>query len=407
LYDCCHSAAITTTGCYQGNGGVKEVIAACGYETIAPEVDQHSFTNALIEILALASKGTPFSVGELHSRILSRLKCWTASLLYDEHGKILETPDGNLAHERQPRRTPIYSILCESKPRRSIVLAPLIPIQQASKIVPQAVPSSTSPNASPQPDTEAKTAPLKRSNKRKRAVQELSKEPKWPQIVLSVRLEEAELEISTWQEWIRSLPAEAKDIKIEGMYKSFSTLLLIRMPVSVWNLLPDNRTYSLVGYVTSENLTAFQNPDMQYNSGEIVLGEEHPMQSVHHPPKGLSSQQQASEPTLTGFGISKDLVSLAFEDNEVGKGTKESHPSLPSLQGTGKNIATPHSSVTQSRQGFSNTSGLLILPKPRGKNKMRVASACVPCKKAHARCDEQRPCTRCVVIGKGDACVDP
>lgn len=83
LLDCCHSAAVTTKDSLQGTGGVTEVIAACGYETRAAEVDQHSFTKSLTEVLAVASKGPPFSVGELHSWVLAismnRMAGWPLS----------------------------------------------------------------------------------------------------------------------------------------------------------------------------------------------------------------------------------------------------------------------------------------------------------------------------------------
>lgn len=45
-------------------------------------------------------------------------------------------------------------------------------------------------------------------------------------------------------------------------------------------------------------------------------------------------------------------------------------------------------------------------PKAQRKTKGHVASACVPCKRAHLRCDAQRPCSRCISNGKEDACVD-
>ncbi|PTB70676.1 hypothetical protein BBK36DRAFT_1175146 [Trichoderma citrinoviride] len=44
-------------------------------------------------------------------------------------------------------------------------------------------------------------------------------------------------------------------------------------------------------------------------------------------------------------------------------------------------------------------------PKTQRKTKGHVASACVPCKKAHLRYT-QRPCSRCLGNGKEDACVD-
>ncbi|KAK1967927.1 hypothetical protein LY78DRAFT_679791 [Colletotrichum sublineola] len=45
-------------------------------------------------------------------------------------------------------------------------------------------------------------------------------------------------------------------------------------------------------------------------------------------------------------------------------------------------------------------------PRTQRKTKGHVASACVPCKRAHLRCDAQRPCSRCTSNGKEDACVD-
>lgn len=398
LYDCCHSAAITTTGYFKGNKGVKEIISACGYETIAPEVDEHSFTNALIETLALVSKGAPFSVGELHSRVLSRLKCWTASLLYDEDGKVLKTLEGNLVSERQPRRTPIYSILRESTPRRSIVLAPLTLAQPAPEANTQAGPSITPSDATLGLDVNGNAISSNKTKKRKRAT---AKEPSWPQIVLSVRLDEAELEISTWREWIRSLPAEAKDVKIEGMYKSFSTLLLIRMPVSIWNLLPDNGAYSFVGYVTSENL-AIQDLETQAWSDE-VLDQLQAIKNENEHSRGISSVQEVLKATLKKASISQDTPPFESEDEGLNSESSGSLSSSFSFHITGHKISPPPSSATLLPKDLPNTP---ISTERKRRKKAKVASACVPCKRAHAICDAQRPCSRCLESGKEDACVD-
>lgn len=89
LYDCCHSAALSTSDSQSHeNGGVKEVLAACGFESIAPEVDQLSFTKALIETLALASRDLTFSIPELHSQVLSRIMRWTPGLMKDRDGSL-------------------------------------------------------------------------------------------------------------------------------------------------------------------------------------------------------------------------------------------------------------------------------------------------------------------------------
>ena len=44
--------------------------------------------------------------------------------------------------------------------------------------------------------------------------------------------------------------------------------------------------------------------------------------------------------------------------------------------------------------------GAPISPRTTRKNKAHVASACINCKKKHLRCDNARPCRRCVQSGK-------
>jgi hypothetical protein len=106
LLDSCHSAAATVGASYKSGSGVKEVIAACGYETIAPGVSPHSFTKALAEVLALASKEGPISVGEVHSQVLTRLKCWVPSLQFDKDGRFQDA-QGGLVVDRKYRPTPL------------------------------------------------------------------------------------------------------------------------------------------------------------------------------------------------------------------------------------------------------------------------------------------------------------
>ncbi|ROW09401.1 hypothetical protein VMCG_02244 [Cytospora schulzeri] len=81
------------------------------------------------------------------------------------------------------------------------------------------------------------------------------------------------------------------------------------------------------------------------------------------------------------------------------------HPYLPApapMPAAGAMPGYPVNSrppTQESQQSFAS-------PKSQRKTKGHVASACVPCKKAHLRCDAQRPCTRCMQNGKEDACVD-
>jgi hypothetical protein len=114
LYDCCHPVTVPTSR----RGGVTEVIAAYGYGHVTPEVDEQCFTKTLISTLINASEESPFSVGWLHAQILNKLKCWSPAL----------TKRSGHVHEHQRHMAPVYSILSEIRPHRSIVLRPL-PVQ--------------------------------------------------------------------------------------------------------------------------------------------------------------------------------------------------------------------------------------------------------------------------------------
>ena len=251
LYDCCHSAALPTSDTQsQDSGGVKEVLAACGFESIAPGVDKHSFTKALIETLALASRKLTFSIPELHSRVLSRIMGWTPGLMKDEDGKFVKITEGpgrgRLALEREPRTTPIYSMLATTKSRRSIILSPLLPANPQSG-------TSKNENANSNSSSAASTDPTGLNMPLKKRKRHNRQQAKYPQILVSIRLENDTLDQQAWLDYFRLMPPEAKDIKIEGVYQSFSTLVLLRLPIVVWDLLPDNAAYTFVGFVTSEN----------------------------------------------------------------------------------------------------------------------------------------------------------
>ncbi|KAL2133904.1 hypothetical protein VTI74DRAFT_1469 [Chaetomium olivicolor] len=81
------------------------------------------------------------------------------------------------------------------------------------------------------------------------------------------------------------------------------------------------------------------------------------------------------------------------------------HPGIATASGQPGPLPAPqaypaatHHSIPESIQ--------LAPPKPQRKTKGHVASACVPCKKAHLRCDAERPCSRCISTNKEGSCVD-
>jgi hypothetical protein len=81
------------------------------------------------------------------------------------------------------------------------------------------------------------------------------------QVLLAIRIAEDYLatddrdhKIYEWREWIRNMPSAGRDIKIHGVYESFSTLVLLSVPTTVWTLLPKNPAYSFIGFITSDNI---------------------------------------------------------------------------------------------------------------------------------------------------------
>lgn len=126
----------------------------------------------------------------------------------------IDESDGRLATERRPRRTPIYSIVSESSPRRSIVLGPLPPEARSPEI-------NTSGNSVP-------LIPSMKSHKQlylNNGADYLNKKRKHPeknhnrpcsQIRLAIRLDGAEISASSWVDWIRNIPGEGRAVHVEG-----------------------------------------------------------------------------------------------------------------------------------------------------------------------------------------------
>jgi len=250
LYDSCHSAhpAINSSG-----HGVTEVIAAAGFELQAPTVGRDSFTHALIQALTQACRGTPFSATKLHEMALRWLKCRTRDHLRDQHGDIWTDPSGRPALQRTPTSTPVHCFLTEERPHRGIMLAPL-PLR----------PSETRASIHSTSSSDASTLPLNSqtsSDSHVSSTTDLSDDlmSGTTNILLSVRLENDYFQddnagnVWTWREWIRNIPPGARAVKVEAIYQSASTLVLVSMPIAFWDALPDNPAYSFVGFVTSEN----------------------------------------------------------------------------------------------------------------------------------------------------------
>jgi len=61
--------------------------------------------------------------------------------------------------------------------------------------------------------------------------------------------------LAEWRNWLRGqIPTNVAEIEVEGVFEGNSKVVLLRLPVAIWDMLPDHDAYSFVGYVRSSNL---------------------------------------------------------------------------------------------------------------------------------------------------------
>ena len=211
LLDCC-AAARSISG---SGSGVTEVLAACGPETWSPGVGEHAFTRNLIDELQYCGGDHNLSVASFHQKVLARIKSWKPT--YSNNG------------ESERRRTPIHTIVSSKEKQRSIDLVPSL--IEAPSIVDEK-PSDTNQSSIDQvrPDDN----------------------PRSPKVLLSLSLEQVPLPNTI--EWVQSVPALTKYANVHGIYKSGSTLMILSIPVAIWDLLPKDPAVAFIGFTDSENL---------------------------------------------------------------------------------------------------------------------------------------------------------
>jgi len=218
---------------------ITEIIAACGWESIAPRPGRSSFTRALIEVLQ-DWIDQPFSAAMLHSKVLSTLK----------H----ERPERwqNEPHKVELRRTPVYIVSTTKVGVPSVVLCrQKVPTRSATASLNELQIEDSGKGEDQFFDAETEAPNFLN--------EAMSLTPdghrKCPHVLISLALEEDQiLDSRTCSGWLSRFPALAKYAQVQGVYKSYSTLIIASIPVSIWNLLPDDMSASFIGFVQSENL---------------------------------------------------------------------------------------------------------------------------------------------------------
>jgi hypothetical protein len=75
-------------------------------------------------------------------------------------------------------------------------------------------------------------------------------------VLITVQLDDRiPLNLAQWRNWLRTqIPTNVAEIEIEGVFEGNSKVVLLRLPVAIWDMLPDHDAYCFVDYVWSSNL---------------------------------------------------------------------------------------------------------------------------------------------------------
>ncbi len=222
LLDCCAGAASAT---FPNGKSITETISASSWDAIAPDPGRYSFTNALIEVLG-EWRQRVFSAAMLHAEVLARLKHPRPITINGKHF--------------EARSTPVHFMMTANHRAPSIELGRIVP-------------NDRRPPSPPQDSAEPEDPPVLGRGPIDGAVSGPNEDE--PHVMISLALEDDQrLDLGAWEQWLASFPALAKYVKVQGVFKSHSTLLLLSIPVMVWDLLPEDHACSFVAFIRSNNL---------------------------------------------------------------------------------------------------------------------------------------------------------
>lgn len=243
------------------------------------------------------------SVATLHNKILSRIKGWRRYEPLTEY---------------EERKTPIYVLLSNEGSRRSITLNPLrtnpVPrYELAGSLVSEG--SSRPPISSIDGQSSSTTVSSQPSQSSLESVWP-DEDFRSPTVLLSLQLEEQQsMHTDEWIGWINSVPALVKYTRIQGIYKSTSTLLLLTMPVALWNFLPSDPAVKFVGFAQSVNLFKTPNKPLKAATSQMTASG-----SLIHQVSDLNLGRRSRDSSLTlkeSNEIDHDLERLQLYNTKV------------------------------------------------------------------------------------------
>lgn len=297
-----------------GSHGTKQAIAAYSPEQMAKEPGARSFTVNVIEALNRLSNGRPFSIQRLHEEIVAM-----------QHNKFLHQPsvtNGSADSATGRERLPVVFTLTPGA-LQSITLSPIGQQQQAGG------PVIASSLEALENDHQAS-----RSNHNEQQLLKISsnsdltfEEPR--ALVCTTFLGEPSQEMASFKQWLLNPPVAAAKIAVEGMFHGPPTVLLVSMPIAVWNVVAADRTCAFLGYVNSHNMTTeYQrlvggiSPIVKpatFEDGKILLEARQaaastPLMTRHEPRADSVQQEQMRLEAMGLLGPSSSIPQVVYPE---------------------------------------------------------------------------------------------
>ncbi|KAH6655406.1 hypothetical protein BKA67DRAFT_516277 [Truncatella angustata] len=215
-----------------GNGAsLKQIIAATGPEKSAQEFQGQSFTSSLADAFLRLSTGRPFTAEHLWHEVA-----------YQRQQELLQNSgltNGASKGVSLAEKLPIIHTLSRGK-TQNLSLAPLV-------------------SRSDSPVHADGDAHLAGASQQEHAIHPNTvagltfDEPRV--LVCTTFVGEASPDMSSFNQWLHNSPGVPNKIVVEGMFLGPPTMLLISMPVAVWNVVQHDKVCCFLGYITSKNLT--------------------------------------------------------------------------------------------------------------------------------------------------------
>lgn len=211
-----------------GSHGTKQAIAAYSPGQRDSEYTSRTFTAYLAESLYNLSSGRSFTVQRLYEEIMRQR----------QHDISSKSVNGGGPKLHPPERIPTLFTLTPGK-TNAITLSPLRP-GAAAQDENHAI--DTNGHDSHQ-DLPFGSAPVPDLTFEEARV-----------LVCTTFVGEASPDMVFYNQWLQNTPALATKITMEGMFLGPPTMLLVSMPLAVWNVVQHDKVCCFLGYINSHNM---------------------------------------------------------------------------------------------------------------------------------------------------------